>query len=111
MPTPSANEENRMRQAIEGFQKGRFRSLKAAAQHYTVKYSVTRARAKGVPTKHTVGGKNKRLTDDQDTVLKRYCERCILAGAPPERKHIVGAANSILHAVGQPPVSKPWITR
>jgi Tc5 transposase DNA-binding domain len=100
-----------MQQAIKGFQQGKFRSMKAATQHYNVSYDVTRARARGVPTKHTVGGKNKRLSDAQDTVLKRYCERCILAGAPPERKHIVGAANSILRAAGQPPVSKPWTTR
>ena len=33
MPTPSANEEDRMRQVIEGFQRGKFRSLKAAMQH------------------------------------------------------------------------------
>jgi hypothetical protein len=96
---------------IESFQKGKFRTLKAAAQHYTVKYDVTCARARGVPTKHSVGGRNKRPTDTKDTVLKRYCKRYILAGAPPERKHIVGVANSILRAVGQPPVSKLWISR
>jgi hypothetical protein len=100
-----------MRQAIESFQKGKFRTLKAAAQHYTVKYDVTCARARGVPTKHSVGGRNKRLTDAEDTVLKRYCEQCILMGAPPKRNHIVEAANSILRAVGQPPVSRPWISR
>ena len=32
-----------------------------AAQYYTVKYSVTCARARGVPTKHIVGGKTKGL--------------------------------------------------
>jgi hypothetical protein len=57
------------------------------------------------------GGRNKKLAEDEEATLKLYCERCILASEPLERKHIQAAANSILRAARKKPVSKPWLTR
>ena len=43
--------------------------------------------------------------------MKLYCERFIMTGCPPERSHSNAAANSILRAIGQRPVSRPWLSR
>ena len=111
MVTLSAEEESRIQQAILAIQRGQFTSWRAAARHYLVRYRVLIARAKGRPPNTSRGGRNTRLNDAQDAALKLYCERCIKAGLNPERQHIRAAANSILYTVGEPPVSKPWLTR
>ena len=59
-------------------------------------------RAKARPINASRGGQNTRLNNAQEVVLKLYSEKCILAGLNLERKHIEGAANSILRAVGEP---------
>ena len=106
-----AEEESRIQQAILAIQRGQFTSKRAAAHEYLVQYRVLIARTKGRPPNTSRGGQNTRLNDMQDAALKLYCKRCIKAGLNPERQHIRAATNSILHAVGEPPVSKPWLTR
>ena len=51
------------------------------------------------------------LNDEEEATLVRYCERRILCNDPPERAHIVAAANTILRAAGKKHVSKQWVTR
>ena len=111
MGTPSPDEERRIQQAILAKNSGKFLTWAAAAREYYVHTPILIARAKGRPTNASREGHNTRLNSAQEAALKLYCERCILAGLNPERKHIEGAANSILRAVGEPPVSKPWLTR
>ena len=111
MGTPSTDEERRIQLAIEAVREGTFPNWRQAARHYYVNYDVLRNRAKGRKTNHSRGGRNKKLADDEEATLKRYCERCILAGEPPEKKHIEAAANSILRAAGKRRVSKSWLSR
>ena len=63
------------------------------------------------PTNISRGGHNTCLNNMQEAALKLYYKRCILASLNPEHKHIKEAANSILYVVGEPLVSKPWLTR
>jgi hypothetical protein len=69
------------------------------------------ARSYGRPTNHIKGGQNKKLTEEEDQSLRRYYERCIITGDPPERYYIKAAANSICRTAGKKPVSKPWLIR
>ena len=69
------------------------------------------ARSKGRLPNVSRGGRNKRLDDAEDTALKLYYKKCILAGANPERRHIKAVVNSILRVAGKPLVLKPWLTR
>ena len=85
--------------------------MSIAARHYNCNYDVLRARAKGIQGNWSRGGRNKRLVDEEEATLIRYCERRILTNDPPEREHIVAAANSILRAAGKKRVSKPWVSR
>ena len=111
MPTPSAGIEKRLQQAIKAVRTGQINTFPQAAKHYYVDYDLLIARSHGRPTNHIKGGQNKKLTEEEDQSLRRYCERCIIAGDPPERYHIKAAANSICCATGKKPVSKPWLTR
>ena len=111
MPTPSAADEQRVQKAIRDVRAGILPNWAVAARKHCINYDLLRARAKGRPTNHIRGGQNKKLASDEEVTLKLYCERCILVGEPPERKHIKAAANSILCTVGKKPVSKAWITR
>ena len=111
MVTLSAEEESQIQQAILAMQKGQFTSWRAAARQYIVRYRVLIVHAKGRPPNTSRGGQNTHLNDAQDAALKLYCKRYIKVGLNPERQHIRAAANSILRAVGEPPVSKPWLTR
>ena len=111
MSTPSAADEQRVQKAIRDVRAGILPNWAVAARKHCINYDLLWARAKGRPTNHIRGGRNKKLASDEEVTLKLYCEWCILAGEPPERKHIKAAANSILRTVGKKPVSKAWITR
>jgi hypothetical protein len=111
MPTQSEDTERRMVLAIQAKTKGDFLTWAGAACHSGVSSAVFIARSKGRLPNASKGGRNTRLDSAEDTALKLYCKRCILAGANPERQHIRAAANSILCTAGKPPVSKPWLTR
>jgi Tc5 transposase DNA-binding domain len=110
IPTPSAADERRIQKVIQEVRAGHLPNLATAARNHHVNYDLLRARAKGRPTNHSKGGQNKKLASDEEATLRLYCERCILAGEPPERKHIKAAANSILRTVGIKSVSKPWVS-
>lgn len=111
MPTLNSDEEERIAMALRDKEKSRFKTWKDASRYYYVNYDVLRVRAKGRKGNASKEGRNRRLNTEQEAVLKLYCERCILTGHPPERAHINAAANSILRAIGKPPVSKPWLSR
>ena len=68
----------------------------SAARQYGCNYDVLHARSKGIQGNWSKGGKNKRLVDEEEATLVRYCERRILANDPLERLYIIAAANSIL---------------
>jgi hypothetical protein len=96
MPTITPEEETLIQQALQGVRNGKFPNFSIAARHYRCKYDVLCARSRGIQGNWSKGGKNKRLVDEEEATLIRYCERRILANDPPEREHIVAAANSIL---------------
>jgi len=85
--------------------------MSIAARHYDYNYDVLRARAKGIQGNWSRGGWNKRLVDEEEATLIRYCERRILVNDPLEREYIVAAMNSILQAAGKKRVFKPWVSR
>ncbi|PVH69795.1 hypothetical protein DL98DRAFT_438275, partial [Cadophora sp. DSE1049] len=111
MGTPTADEEERMRKAIEEVRNKRFSSIYAAAKKWCVNYDIMRGRMKGRKPNSSRGGRNKRLDDAEEATLVLYCQRLIKLGDNPGRKDIEAAANSILRAAGKRKVSKPWLTR
>jgi hypothetical protein len=111
MPTIHADVEDRIEWAIRDVRSGKKCTFREAAAYYYLPYDILIARARGRPTNHSRGGQNKIFSEEDTATLRRFCERCILSGDPPERKHIKAAANSIRRAQGKPPVSNPWVTR
>jgi hypothetical protein len=95
MPTISPEEEAKLAVAMRDIISSKFPTVASASRFHRVDYDLLRARMRGRLGNHTRGGQNKTLFEDQDAALKLYCERCILLGFPPERRHIKAAANSI----------------
>ena len=110
MPTISKEEEARVVKAIQALQNQKYPTVAAASRGERCDYGILCARIQGKKGNHSEGGRNKRLNVTQEASLKLYCERCIFAGQPPERKHIEKAANLILHVDGEKKVSKPWLS-
>jgi hypothetical protein len=111
MPTITPDEEALIQRALKGVREGKFPNMAFAARQLGCNYDVLRARAKGIQGNWSRGGRNKRLVDEEEATLIRYCERRILTNDPPEREHITAAANSILRASEKKRVSKQWVTR
>jgi hypothetical protein len=87
MPTITPEEEALIQRALQGIREGRFPNVAMATRHYGCNYDVTRARAKGIQGNWSKGGKNKRLNNEEEATLVRYCERRILCNDPPKRPH------------------------
>ena len=100
-----------MQLAVQAMRDGKYTTFKEAAAKFYVPYNLTLQRLHGRATNHSRGGNNKKFSEEEDQALIRYCERCILTGDPPEKRHIKAAANSIARVAGKTPVSDPWLTR
>jgi hypothetical protein len=96
MPTITPEEEALIQRALQGVRDSKFPNYAVVARCYNCNYNVLCARAKGIQGNWSRGGRNKRLVDEEEATLVRYCKRRILANDPLEREHIVAAANSIL---------------
>ena len=96
MPTITLEEEALIQRALQGIREGRFPNIAMATRYYGCNYDVTRARAKGIQGNQLKGGKNKRLNNEEEAILVRYCEHRILYNDPPKRPYIIAAANTIL---------------
>ncbi|KAH9205267.1 hypothetical protein DL95DRAFT_491851 [Leptodontidium sp. 2 PMI_412] len=111
MGTPTADEEERMRKAVDDVRNSKFPNITAAARKHCVNYDVLRGRLSGRLPNSSRGGKNKKLNDDEEATLVLYYKRLILYRENPGRKEIEAAANSILRAAGKKKVSKLWLSR
>jgi len=111
MPIITPEEETLIQRALQGVREGRFPYYAAASRHYDYNYDVLRARARGIQGNWSRGGRNKRLNNEEEATLVRYCERRILCNDPLEHAYIIAAANIILWATGKKHVLKQWVTR
>jgi hypothetical protein len=75
MPTITPEEEALIQWALQGVRDGKFPNMLIVARYYDCNYDVLRARAKGIQGNWSRGGRNKRLVDEEEATLIRYCER------------------------------------
>ena len=78
-------------------------------RQYGYSYDVACAMAKGMLGNWSRGGRNKRLADEEVTLI-RYCKRRILSHDGPEQKHIISAVNSIFKTVGKKHISRLYVS-
>ena len=79
--------ENDMTEAIEAYQRKEFNTYSECAKHFHLDQATLRRHILN-PKGPGSGGHNKALSDELEKALCLYCDRCILLGRPPKKKHL-----------------------
>lgn len=110
--TKKSPEEQRIERAISDIKDGTIKSCAAAARQHRITYDKLYGRLHGRVAPDNLGGHNKALSEEQETALGLYVNRCEELGRPCKHKHIELAANSLLRASGsKKTVSRAWTSR
>jgi hypothetical protein len=114
----SAQTEGRIALAIQAFQKGQFRSLKAATDAYDVPYSTTYTRIKGTVARRDLQPPNLKLTQYEELSLKQWILSMDECGLSPRIDTVRRMANLLLQKRDNtspvfnaliPTVGKNWV--
>ena len=103
--------EGRIQEAIRYIVRTLGESIPKVAKKFIVSQNQLRRRIKGVPPACSKGGQNKALDTTQDNALKAYIVFLIKIGHQATMKHLVKAANSLLHLKGSRVVDMQWAKR
>src|ERR1700722_18849807 len=88
--------EGRILLAIQAFQKGQFRSLKAATDQYDVPYSTTYTRLKGTVARRDVRSPQLKLTQNEESSLEQWIISMDQRGLAPRIDTVRQMANLLL---------------
>lgn len=86
--------EVKISKAFLAYGSGEFRFKSQCTAHFKVLYRLFLARSNGVEKPH--GGRNKALTNAQETALMTYLNKCIYFERYPNRRFIKYGADSVL---------------
>ena len=117
MPDSYHTIEARIQEAIQSLHEGKSRSIRAAARQFIVPENRLRHRYNGRLSKSAIGGRNKKLSDAQDSALINYIDHLNRSGGQHiTRETLDTAANRLLAqshiGKGPPPtVSAAWARR
>jgi hypothetical protein len=113
-----AQNEGRIALAIQAYQKGQFRSLKAATDAYDVPHSTVYDRIKGRATRHDIRPVRYKLTQSEESSLENWILSMDERGLSPRIDTIRQMANLLLQKrdnigpssdASVPTVGKNWV--
>ena len=109
MPSNYHECEDRIQKAIDALNRRDFPSMLAAAEYFDVPYNRLRLRYQGKPSRIANGGRNRKLSDEQESALINYVRQQYTSGYNRLRwDQVQRAANTLLaqtHPTGDPPPS------
>lgn len=91
-----AQNEGRIALAIQAYQKGQFRSLKAATDAYDVPYATTHNRLHGRVARHDLRSANLKLTQNEESSLVQWIVSIDERGLSPRVNTVRQMANLLL---------------
>jgi hypothetical protein len=109
--------EERIHHALEGFDNGKFKTLRDAADKHHVPYTRIYAHYHDRPSKIGRPGTNKRLNPEQEAALRLYIRRCNKIGYSALPHMIYDAATCILKesrlnpTIPIRPLGRDWVSR
>ena len=109
----SPEQEGKVLLALQGFQKGQFRSLYAAATRFGVSYTTLRNRARGRTSRVDIRANNHKLTQLEEDSLVQWIFSMDSRGAAPRPSTVREMANILLTARGSTPlptVGVNWVS-
>jgi hypothetical protein len=100
MPPPKSSQlaqnEGRIALAIQAFQKGQFRSLRAATKSYDVPYSTMRDRVRGINPRRDIRPISSKLTQIEESSLEQWIISMDQRGLSPRVDSVRQMANLLL---------------
>jgi hypothetical protein len=111
-----SQKEGRIALAIQAFERGQFKSLKAATKSYDVSYSTVWDRVNGRPSRRDSEPRNRKLTTTEESTLVQWILSMDQRGLPPRPDSVQQMANLLLEKrsdLGQGSgsgISKRWVT-
>jgi hypothetical protein len=103
--------ETVIQEAVQAFQSQKFKSVAACAEYYNIPYSLMRARLKGRSTRSGRPRTVSRISAAEEDGIVSFMTMLDKLDIPGNKYTIQTAANSILQARGDQPVSAKWTTR
>lgn len=88
--------EGRVQLAIQAFQKGQFRSLRAATKSYDIPYSTARDRIRGINSRRDVRPTSCKLTHNEEASLEQWIISMDERGLPLRIENVRQMANLLL---------------
>jgi DDE superfamily endonuclease/Tc5 transposase DNA-binding domain len=107
MPRSYQEIEKRVQQALDHYERSSEPNLAHSASLFDVPYHRLHRRAKGIPSRITVGGYNKALTDDQEKALCQWIDQLDDLGFPLRAAALTSSANSLLRNAHDPTLPDP----
>ena len=106
--------EGRKLLALQAYQTGRIKSLRAAAKAYDVPHNSLAYRASGHRPRDQLGQHNRKLTDTEELTLVKWVLSIDQCGYPPRVYAVQHIAELLLYkhlSNARISVSKNWMTR
>ena len=91
-----SQKEGRIALAIQAFEQGQFKSLKAATESYDVPYSTVYNRVNGRPSRRDSQPPNRKLTNIEESTLVQWILSMDQRGLPPRPDSVQQIANLLL---------------
>ena len=91
-----SQKEGRIALAIQAFERGQFKSLRAATKSYDVSYSTIWDRVNGRSSRHDSEPRNQKLTTTKESTLVQWILSMDQRGLPPRPDSIQQMANLLL---------------
>ena len=119
----SADQEQRITEALEGVQSGRFKTYREAARALDVPKSTLCYRAQGRSTRIGAHEDEQILSNDEETELVEWIKKLTLCGYPPKRftvqemaqtirtRRVIGINNATATLIQYDEIGEQWVTR
>ena len=91
-----SQKEGRIALAIQAFERGQFKSLKATTKSYDVSYSTIQDRVNGRSSRHDSEPRNQKLTTTKESTLVQWILSIDQRGLPPRPDSVRQMANLLL---------------
>ena len=107
------NKESRIAAALQEIKTGQQPSIRAAAEHYGLKYETLRDRKRGAKNRWASHKEQQNLTIDEENAIIEWISKVDGFGWPPRTAYVRQMALGFLrgHGIHHPTLGKNWITR